>query len=125
MVLSEYVAQIMKEKRLTAVDIQNRSQHKIADSHISNILKGKTKNLSIEKVNALAKGLGVDSIEIFKVASGSELVESKESWPGHILLRVMEKIIASPDLTAIVKVIADLKPAKIKALRKQLEGVDK
>jgi transcriptional regulator with XRE-family HTH domain len=119
--LAEYVAQVMKDKNITAVEIQKRSEGVISDSHVANILKGKTTNLTIEKINALAKGLQVDSVEVFKIASGQELVENKEEWPGHTILRVMERIIQNPDLTKLVKAVVKLKPAKVKAILKSLE----
>ena len=123
MTLSEYVQRIMDEKGLKKIDIQRRSGDKIADSHISNILDGITKNLTIEKINALAEGLGVDPTELFKIASGLpvKLVKT-DPWPVNVLLKVVEKIVSSPDLTRIAKALPGLKPAKIKAILKIIDS---
>ena len=43
----------------------------IGTSHIFDILSGKTKHISVDKLNALALGLGVDRVELFKIASGT------------------------------------------------------
>jgi len=40
-------------------------------------------------------------------------------------MRAIERVLESPDLIAIVKAIVAMKPAKIKALRKQIEGLEK
>ena len=44
-----------------------------------------------------------------------------DPWPGRTLVTIINQIVDNPDLTAIVKALTQLKPAKVKALRKQLE----
>jgi transcriptional regulator with XRE-family HTH domain len=113
--LKELVKRVMKEKHLTAIDIQKRSGNKIADSYISNILKGKAKNLTVAKINALADGLGIDSLEVFKASIGERvLVSVDQEWLPHILLRTMEQIVMNPDLGEAVKVLVEMKPARVK-----------
>lgn len=121
--LSEYVQRIMDEKGLKRVDVERRSGKKIADSHIANILKGKTKNLTVEKINALAKGLGVDATEVFRIASGLPVKPAKsDPWPVNVLLQVVGKIVNNSDLTKIAKAMVSLKPAKIKAILALIES---
>lgn len=119
--LAAYLRDTMKAKGIKGVDIEARSGGKITNSYISDIINGNTKNISVEKVNALAEGLGVDSVEVFQAASGKRIVESKDWWPSYALLHTMQIVVANPDLTAIVKALVTMKPAKIKALRKQIE----
>src|SRR5215467_10909698 len=69
--LRDCIARIMKEKGLRVRDIRRRSESSITESYISEILKGVATNPSIEKLVALGRGLGIDPVELFKVASGS------------------------------------------------------
>lgn len=122
--LRDYLQKVMKEKQLTGVDIQKRSGGKIGDSYISKILRGESKNLTVEKINALAEGLGVDSVDVFRAASGykTDYRGVDEQWLGHILLRFMEKIVLNPDLTIIVKAITEMKPREIKSILGTIES---
>ena len=68
--LREYIRLIMKQKGLSVPEIAKRSNNKIKPAYIFDILSGKTKYISVEKLNALAKGLDVDGVELYKAASG-------------------------------------------------------
>jgi transcriptional regulator with XRE-family HTH domain len=116
--LSDYIARIMQEKNLKVIDVERRSGGKIVDSYITSLLRGEAKNPSVEKLKALSEGLGVDEDEVFSIARG---IESKE-WTPRTLLSTMDKIVASPELTRIVKLLTKAKPAKIKAILKRLES---
>jgi transcriptional regulator with XRE-family HTH domain len=119
--LREYLRQFFEHTDLPKLQVEKRSGGKIKDSTIEDILSGKTKSISVEKLNALAEGLGVDAIELFKVASGKKAVfKHDDPWPSSILLGTMEKIVASPELTLIVKALVNAKPAKIKAVIKMI-----
>jgi transcriptional regulator with XRE-family HTH domain len=115
----------MKEKKLSAKDVQRRSADKIDDAYVIKIMKGITTNPSISKTQALAEGLGVDEDEVFKVARGVPVGESSrrggDPWPSNVLIQTIESITSSPELTRAVKAIVAMKPAKLKALLKQLE----
>ena len=119
--LRVYIREVMYRKNLKAIDIESRSGGQIKDSYISDILNGKTKSISVDKVNALAQGLGVNSFEVFQAASGGNIQGQDDPWPSSLLVNTMTVIMHSPDLTAIVKSLIAMKPAKIKALRKQIE----
>jgi transcriptional regulator with XRE-family HTH domain len=120
--LRKYIREVMRQKNLRAIDIEARSDGEIKDSYISDILAGKTKTISVEKVNALAQGLGVDKVEVFKAASGDKVTyKSDDPWPGRVLMQTMQKIMDTPELTKIVKTLITLKPSKLKALLSQLE----
>jgi hypothetical protein len=107
--LAEYVNRVMKEKNIKALDVEARATelgHKITDTYITNIMRGTNKNLSIGKLIALADGMDVDKVELFKVAAGIE--ESDEVWTVQSLTRVIQKIFK-------------LKPAEIKRVKKILK----
>lgn len=82
----------------------------------------KAKSIGVDKLNALAKGLGVSNVELLRVVSGEEIhYRSEEPWPSALLLKTMDRIVHDEDLGAVVKAALRLKPAKLKALKKQLE----
>jgi len=110
--LRESIARIMKEKGLRVRDIRRRSESSITESYISEILKGVATNPSIEKLVALGRGLGVDPVELFKVASGSraddaERRASDRSYAVKIL-DMTRSIALSPDLISIAEEVSRL-----------------
>lgn len=123
--LAEYVTRVMKDKKLRAKDVQRRSGDKIDDAYVIKIMKGITTNPSITKTQALAAGLEVDEDEVFKVARGIPVNESSrrggDPWPSRLLIQAMERITANPELTRAVKTLLAMKPARLKALLKQLD----
>jgi len=123
--LAEYVTRIMDEKGLSGRDVEARSNDEIANGYVMKIANGGTTNPSIEKTKALAKGLGVDEDELFYVARGVPLKGKRpttgDPWPSNILVRAIDKIVSSPDLTHIVQLLLRSKPEKIKAIRETLE----
>lgn len=71
--LAEYVRRIMQEKQFTLREVQKLSGHKIADAYVANIVRGTARNLSVDKLKALAIGLGEPEETVFKVARGVPL----------------------------------------------------
>jgi transcriptional regulator with XRE-family HTH domain len=120
--LRAYIEEVIKKEGLNNAEIQRRSEGEITDSYLIDIRKGKTKHISVEKLNALAKGLGVSNIELFRIASGEDIpYRNEDAWPSHLLSKTIDAIVHSPELTRAVKAIIAMKPAKLKALLKQLE----
>ena len=123
--LPEYVNRIMKEKGLKPKDVEIRSGKKIDAAYVFKIMNGDTKYPSVVKLQGLAAGLGVDEDELFKVARGIPIHESSkrsgDPWPSNVLIGAMERITSNPELTRAVKALLTMKPAKLKALLKQLE----
>ncbi len=66
--LDQYVKRIMGEKQLTMREVQERSGHKIAGAYVARIMRGIARNLSVDKLKALAVGLGEPEETVFKVA---------------------------------------------------------
>lgn len=120
--LRAYVQKVIDEQGLTSWQIQKRSNGRIKDSYVNDILSGKTKSIGVDKLNALAQGLGVDSIELFKIASGEEIAYKQDDpWPSMVLSKAIDQIVSSPELTQIVKALLKAKPSKVKAVKKILE----
>src|SRR2546423_13299663 len=109
--LRGYIRAVMKRKNLKGIHVQAQSGGKIKDSTLSDILAGKTKTIGLETIKALAQGLGVDSVEVFRAAAGEKVDYSlNDPWPSRVLIETMQKIMDNADLTAIVKALVDLKP---------------
>ena len=111
--LREHIARIMKEKGLRVRDIRRRSAGTITESYISEILKGVAANPSVEKLAALARGLGVDPVELFRAASGGSVGEDEsrrvvDRSYAIKMLDMMRRIALSPDLVAIAEEIGRL-----------------
>jgi transcriptional regulator with XRE-family HTH domain len=68
--LSAYVRRIMAKKNLTFADIELRSRKLITGGYVRDIVSEKTTNPTVDKLKALARGLGVGDDEIFDVARG-------------------------------------------------------
>jgi len=126
--LREYIARIMKEKGLRVRDIRRRSAGTITESYISEILKGVAANPSIEKLVSLARGLGVEPVELFKVASGGPLGEDESrklvdrSYAVKVL-DMMRSIALSPDLVAIAEELGKLSEKDIEVAHVRLMGL--
>lgn len=71
--LADYVRRVRNEKDLSTPDIERQSGGRITDAYVSRIENGYVKNVSPEKLQALAKGLGVPEDEIFAVARGKSV----------------------------------------------------
>jgi transcriptional regulator with XRE-family HTH domain len=76
--LPDYVRRVRTEKRLSTVDVERQSGNRISDSYVTRIENGYVKNVSPEKLKALAKGLGVSEDEIFAVARGKSPAEEPD-----------------------------------------------
>lgn len=70
--LAEFVRKTMAEKGLTMRDVEERSGGEITNSYVAKIKGRTTQNLTLEKLCALARGLGVNAHELFAVATGTE-----------------------------------------------------
>jgi transcriptional regulator with XRE-family HTH domain len=111
--LGEYVKWVMKLKGLTQKDVQRLAGGRITDGYVASITTGRAGNLSVEKLKALADGLGVDLDDLFHVASGRpEKVDEGNKARGLtdplVLLDTVQKVVASPDVTEILHEVVRL-----------------
>jgi transcriptional regulator with XRE-family HTH domain len=72
--LSDFVRRVRGEKALSTLDVERNSGNRITDGYVSQIENGYVKNVSPEKLQALAKGLAISEEEIFAVARGAKTV---------------------------------------------------
>jgi transcriptional regulator with XRE-family HTH domain len=124
--LGQYVKRILDEKQLTMTDVEERSENGIADAYVANIVKGVAKNPSVDKLKALAVGLGEPEDDVFKVARGLPLdyVEEggRDPWPGTVLAKAIDKIVTSPELTKILQALMQMSLKELKAVLKYIES---
>lgn len=76
--LDQYVRRVLKEKGLTVADVQRRAGGEISKGYVCDISNGKVRSLTVHKLKALARGLGVLEEEIFAVARGAAPPNSGE-----------------------------------------------
>jgi transcriptional regulator with XRE-family HTH domain len=114
--LSRYVERVMKEKHLSRRDVKLRSGGEITDSYVSGIISGSAKNLSVDKLKALARGLRVREIELIRVAFGlsDERGPHRDADQSHnlLLLDITKKAVISNDVAEIVQEVIKLSPAE-------------
>ena len=78
--LAEYVKNERKRRSLSASDLERNSCGAISDSYISRIESGQVTNVSPEKLDALAKGLGVPADDVYRVARGLPPFDPNEKF---------------------------------------------
>ena len=111
--LGEYVKRVMKLKGLTQKDVQRMSGRRITDGYVASITTGRATNLSVDKLIALADGLGVDSDELFHVACGQPLDDHGRRRGGPdslMILETVQKVVMSPAITQILHEVVRLSP---------------
>ena len=111
--LAVYVARVLKDKRITLHDVQVMSGWTITDAYVGSIIRGRARNPSVEKLQALARGLGIDEDEIFRVARGKAPVDAVSHAsvdPEHsvAILRLMAQALSLPDVTEILEETVEL-----------------
>lgn len=110
--LSEYVKRVMKLKGLTQKDVQKMSGGRITDGYVASITTGRAKNLSVDKLMALADGLGVDTDELFHVACGVKELDdngkSRTQPDSLMILETVQQAVMSPTVTQILHEVVRL-----------------
>jgi transcriptional regulator with XRE-family HTH domain len=123
--LDEYVKRVMKLKGLTQKDVQKLAGGKITDGYVASITTGRARNLSVDKIAALAEGLGVDRDELFHIACGTteepgEAGKNRSAVDSLMILETVQKALASPDVIEILDRVVHLPPAERRTLLKTL-----
>ena len=73
--LAEYLARLIRQKRLTPKELSRRSG--LTDSYIGRVCKGQSDNLTVDTIKKLADALEVNAHEIFARASGVPVSEDE------------------------------------------------
>src|SRR5260370_42712622 len=106
MTLGEYIEQVLAEKRLSVPEVARRSDGEISANYIRKIIAGRVGNVSIPRLQGLAKGMGEDEDKVLGMAGVR--FGRDDPWPADDLVRAVGKIISNEDFTAIVKELMKL-----------------
>ena len=125
--LSEYVRRVMKLKGLTQKDVQRLSGGRITDGYVASINVGRATNLSVEKIRALADGLGVDADTLFHVSCGVPDDQLKKTYTGDALmiLETVQKAVTSQDVAEILNEAVRMSPEQRRLLLKSMKNASK
>jgi transcriptional regulator with XRE-family HTH domain len=111
---SEYIARVMKQKGLSARDVERNSGNRIDNSHVSKFLRGSETNPSANAMKALAAGLGVNPHEVFAAVTGYHPDPATPSSPDVLeILSMMEKVAINPDLREVLRELIRLSPEEL------------
>src|SRR5262245_26506542 len=117
--LSDYVRRILSQKRLSFRDVQRRSGGRITQGYVGAIVHGRYANPSVEKLKALACGLGENEEVVFRVARGLSPEAASSSRTEEVkgggsreleLVELMHKIVSEPDILKLIQELVDLPP---------------
>ena len=110
--LSLYVQRVIRQKNLSIREIQERAggADMIAASYISRIINAKVTNLSVDKLTALAEGLGVDPFELFAAASGRQPRGARGGVDALELIDIMQQAAGHPASLEFVRKWLKLSP---------------
>ena len=127
--LSTYIGRIMKQKGLSLRDIEMRSDAKITDGYVADILRGAATNPSAEKIKVLAGAVGVDAHALFDVVCGpfepGAAQPPGEETPDTLeFLETMQEVAASPELIKIVGEAIQLMPEERAVVLKSLQSIN-
>ena len=106
--LSQYVSRLMREKGFSVRDVWVKSKKRIGTSYVNSIVNGNAKNLSVEKLKALAVGLEADEGELFGVARGQSTRPADNRATSRqptslVVLDLRKKVVISPDVAEILQ----------------------
>jgi len=111
----------MKTKGLSARDVAEAAKGRITRAGVEAIRKGTAKSPTVDAVEGLARGLGVDRYEIFNVACGPRDLRPGEAGSDETpqpseLLELLNEERLGPWLSAIVQNGARLEPNELEAV---------
>jgi transcriptional regulator with XRE-family HTH domain len=103
--LSEYVNRILRQKGCSLREVSDRSDGNIDASYVSRIATGKVVNVTTDKLQALARGLGVDVMELCAV-----IYRQKHSQAGMHSAGILENLgrLTDEEKRAVAEMIHNL-----------------
>jgi transcriptional regulator with XRE-family HTH domain len=113
--LSQFVKRVISERNLTLRQVEMNSGCQITRGYISRIMTGDVKNITLDKLVALARGLDVDPHSLFTAYYGRPQISMDESqevfeWSAVEFVNLMREVVGNPKLTEIVRAAAQLWP---------------
>lgn len=112
--LAGYLKWVMRTKGLSQKDVERISGGRITGGYVATIASGRARNVSVDKLKALADGIGVDVDELFYVASGRSEDIKRRGKPADsnasMILETIQKALGSPDVIEILRDVVYLSP---------------
>ena len=121
--LSQYVKRVMQQKGIGVREIERNSNNGITSSHISKVVTGVARNLTSDKVVALAAGLQVDPHEIFSVITGTS--EKSERPDLMVFLDLMQKVAMNPLILEVLEELLRLEGRDLADMLAVLRALNK
>jgi transcriptional regulator with XRE-family HTH domain len=94
--LQNYVKRVMKEAGISLRDVERNSHGKISSGYVNDITLGEAKNVTPEKLIALAKGLRRPLAEVLDVVFG-DLKEEEISYRDTSIRTLLAEFNSLPD----------------------------
>jgi transcriptional regulator with XRE-family HTH domain len=121
--LGAYVKKVMHDKRLSLRQVALASDGGITQGYVGGIMNGHYRNLTVDKVKALAKGLGIDDDELFTILRGKpKEAAARPELAYYIRVLDLTKVILSdPQLFELLRLYMELPPTVRESAIKALE----
>ena len=128
--LADYVKRVINQKQLKLREVERRAGGEITNGYISGIINNRIKNISLEKLKALARGLEVDVYELFAAAMDEprQLADEVSSYaqPDVLwLLGMMREVATSPELLRILHELVQMAPKDREMVVRVIESIGK
>jgi len=126
--LADYVRRVMKQKQLKLREVEKRSGGDITNGYISGIITGRISNVSVSKLQALARGLEVDVHELFSAAVGGSPQEAdaaaSPSKPDLFwLLGVLQEAAKNPTILKVLQELMEMTPREREMVAKVSDAI--
>jgi transcriptional regulator with XRE-family HTH domain len=128
--LADFVKRVINQKQLKLREVERRAGGEITNGYVSGIINDRIKNISLEKLKALARGLEVDVYELFAAAMDEprQLADEVSSYaqPDVLwLLGMMREIATSPELLKILHELVQMAPKDREMVVRVIESIGK
>lgn len=118
--LATFVDHAMKAKGLTSKTVETRAKrygHKITDETVRNVLNGSAKNLTIDRLEALAVGLD-EPFQDLLFAAADITPQGKESFRDSVLFKLYlksEDENTPDDERTLIKVVTEMLSERLRS----------
>jgi len=114
----------MRQKGLSAADLERNCNSQISASYIGRIERGNVTNLTTEKMVILAEGLGVDPYEIFAASYGKP--PAAQDYNNMLaILDTVQRLVMNPEVLEAVEQLLRMSPYERTVLLKPLKRLSK
>lgn len=126
--LADYVRRVVKQKQLKLRDVERRSGGDITNGYISGIITGRISNVSLGKLQALARGLEVDVHELFSAAVGEPPPDAdtaaSDSRPDFFwLLGILQEAAKNPTIVRLLQELMEMTPREREMVSKVSDAI--